>query len=234
MAPQGLSPSTEKLWDAYVAAERDRLRAMMLPALDAFLDSLLREEPPVWKGWAKGLARDVADGGKEQPVRMQLFKRAIAPALVEGVALREPGAARWLAHFEPLFYHCRDELPPGLRSAEALFREALRVDPNDEGSRRAFVECVASTLEYSLHELPAGVLWDQDGATAEQCEELSALLEEFRASVEQLGETSTYTELIAECGLHFREYRAYLALERPTASYAEYLRSIGATSGSVD
>ncbi|MGB8932390.1 MAG: hypothetical protein WCC48_14195 [Anaeromyxobacteraceae bacterium] len=81
--------------EAYVVAERDRVRALMLPALDAFLDSLQREEPSVWKAWAKGLARDVADGGKEFPVRMPLFKRAIAPALVEGVARRERGAARW-------------------------------------------------------------------------------------------------------------------------------------------
>jgi hypothetical protein len=219
-----LSPESERRWAAYLAAERDRVRAVTMPALDAFLDALLAEPPSVWKGWAKNLARETADEGAAWPVRFPLFRRAILPALVEAIAAREPGPARWLASFDQLLFHVPGELPEGLRTSEALLREALRVDPKDQRARQKLVEHVASYLDYTLHELPAGVLWGQNGATAEQCVELQELLTDFREHTDRLQETTRYADLIKDCELHFRTYREYLLAGRPGGSYEAYLR----------
>lgn len=160
-----LSPESEqRRWAAYLAAERDGVRAVTMAALDAFLEGLLAEPPTAWKGWAKNLARDVADERASWPVRFPLFRRAILPALVEAMAASEPGPARWLASFDQFLFHAPGELPDGLRTPEALLREALRVDPQDQQARRKLVEHVASYLDYTLHELPAAVRWGRDVA----------------------------------------------------------------------
>lgn len=219
-----LNPECERLWAAYLAAERDRVRAVTMPALDAFLDALLAEAPTTWMPWAKALAREVADDGADHPVRFPLFRRALLPALIEGVAAREPGPARWLASFDQLLNHVPRELPVGLSTAESLLREALRVDPNDQRARRKLVEREAWYLEYTLHELPSGVLFGNDGATSAECGELLERLAEFRQNVETIQEASRYAELIADCDLHFHAYREYLGAGRPGGSYEGFLR----------
>jgi hypothetical protein len=225
-----LSPESERRWSAYLAAERDRVRTVAMPALDAFLDALLEEPPVVWKGWAKSLAKQVADEGADWPVRFPLFRRALLPALVEGIAAREPGPARWLASFEQLLFHAPGELAAELRSSRALLREALRVDPHDHRARQKLVESVADDLDYTLHELPAGVLWGRDGATPEQCVELQGLLADFREHTDEIGETARYAELIKDCDLHFRRYREYLLAGRPGTSYEAFLHDHAAES----
>ena len=225
-----LSPESERRWAAYLAAERDRVRAVTMPALDAFLEALLAEQPTVWKGWAKNLARQVADEGAGWPVRFPLFRRALLPALVESIAARESGPARWLASFDQLLLHAPGALPEELRTSEALLMEALRVNPQDQRARLKLVEHLASYLDYTLHELPAGVLWGRDGATAEQCVELQGLLADFREHTDRLQETTRYTDLIKDCELHFRSYREYLLAGRPGGSYEAYLREHPATA----
>lgn len=219
-----LSPESERRWSAYLAAERDHVRTVVMSALDAFLEALLVEPPAVWRGWAKDLARQVADDEADLPVRFPLFRRALVPALVEGIAAREPGPARWLASFEQLLFHTPGALPEALCSSDALLREALRVDPHDQRARRKLVESIAQYLDYTLHELPAGVLWGHNGATAERCVDLQERLAEFREHATEIGETTRYAQLIADCDLHFRKYRAYLLAGRPGGSYETFLR----------
>jgi hypothetical protein len=217
-----LSERSERLWAAYLSAERGQLRAVRQRALDEFLDALLAEPPALWKAWAKSFAREVTDDGAGWPVRVPLFRRALVPALLEGITAREPGPARWLASFDlQLLARASGEIPEPFRTPRGLLREALRADPHDQRARQKFVESVAPYLEYTLHELPAGVLWEQDGATPEQCEELQALLTDFDESVEKLRETHAYRDLIADCRLHFREY---LLAGQPGGSYGAYLQ----------
>ena len=219
-----LTPEAQRLWDEYLAAEKDRIRSMTMPALDRFIESLLRHEPEVWHAWARDVARQVADGKAEIPVRFPLFRQVLLPALSDGVKRELPGCARWLAEFESLLVNSQwGALPDRLQSAIGLLREAIRVDPADQLARQRLVNRWASYLDYTLHELPTGVLYARDGATAEECGELLELLDEFRGHVQTLGETEKFAELISECDLHFRSYRDYLLQGRPEGSYELYL-----------
>jgi hypothetical protein len=219
-----ITEETQKLWDAYLVAETDRIRSLTMSALDRFLEAALRHESPVWYAWAYELAHKVSDEQQDIPIRFPLFQRMLLPALTHGILHEARGCARWLAHFDQLLFHSvHHELPNHLRSAEGLLREALRVDPEDQLARRSLVERWANYLEYTLHELPAGVLYGNNGASVKECEELLELLDEFIAHVKYLGRTVEYSELVGDCLLHFKNYREYLLTRLPDDCYEQFL-----------
>jgi len=221
-----IDSGTQKLWEEYLAAEKDRIRDVTIRALDRFLAALLRHDPATWQAWARDLAAQVSEGISDVPVRFPLFRRALLPALSEGVHQGVPGCARSLAHFESHLVNTKEvALPPNLRSAVGLLRAAVELDPADRLARQRLVERWASYLDYTLHELPAGVLYGHDGATPEQCGQLLELLEEFRAHVAVLDQEETFADLIADCSLHFNSYREYLALGPSSGSYERFLET---------
>jgi hypothetical protein len=220
-----MDASIEALWSDYLAAERDRIRDVMMPALDRFIDKLLEQPAPEWREWARGTAASVSDDNASAvPVRFPLFRRVLLPVLVDGVLKAEPGCARWLASFESLLVNTRETgLPESQSTTVGLLEEALRVDPGDELARRRLVDRRASYMEYTLHEVPSGVLYGTDGASAEQCQELLLLLERFKEDVAITGQGERFAELIAECDLHYRSYADYLRAGPPYGGYEEFL-----------
>jgi hypothetical protein len=174
----------------------------------------------VWHAWALHTAASISDDGADILVRFPLFESVLLPALAEGVSRGEPGCARWLAHFDNLLLHVNpSSLPPSLRTASALLAEAVRSDPADHLARSRLVERHASYLEYTLHELPSGILYGKDGATTAECEELLQLLAEFRGHAAALPETGRYAALIDECTEHYNAYRDYTRQGRAEDSY---------------
>ena len=225
---QMLNAGLQDLWDSYLTAERDRIRAVMMPALDRFLDALLQSPPEVWKPWAKKVAADISDRSVDTPMRFPLFRRAILPALAEGVLRQEPGCARWLAVFESLLVNSGEPpLPPELRTCVALLTEAVRLDPGDGLARGRLIDRHAWYLEYTLHELPAGVLCGSDSASPSECEDLLTLLGEFKAHVAVTHQEARYAELIRECDFHYNAYAAYLRGGPPYEGYQRYLERVG-------
>ena len=226
MLPPMLDPETQKLWESYLTAEKDRIRDVTMPALDRFIDSLLRLDPAVWQDWARNLAAQVSDEGSDIPVRFPLFRRVLLPALADGVLRDVPGCARSLAHFESHLVNTQDvPLPEHLHSAVGLLQAAVRSDPGDRLARSRLVERWGNYLDYTLHELPDGVLYGHNGATPEQCGELLELLRDFRSHVAVLNREEEFAELIADCDLHFNSYREYLARRQPDESYESFLET---------
>jgi hypothetical protein len=219
-----MDASVDELWDDYLRAERDRVRSVMMPALDRFIDRLLQEPASTWQAWARDVASAVSDRGAETPIRFPLFRRVLLPALAEGVTRVEPGCARWLASFESLLLETRDnDLPTNLQTAVGLLTEAVRVDPTDDIARKRLVDRHAAYLEYTLHELPAGVLYGHDGATAEQCDELLELLADFKRHVEATAQTDRFARLVQDCDFYFRAYAGYRR-SGLTSSFAQYVQ----------
>jgi hypothetical protein len=219
-----LGTEFEMLWKEYLRAEQVRVRPEMMSALDRFIDRLLQLPPAQWHPWAKEIAADVSDRGAETPVRFPLFRRVLLPALVDGVLRGEPGCARWLASFESLLLHTPEaRLPSKLQTAAGLLAEAVRIDPTDQLARKRLVERLASYLEYTLHELPSGVLFGMNGATIEQCAELQSCVADFRAHVAALGEENRHADLIHECAFHYAAYADYLRASPVPGGYEGFL-----------
>jgi hypothetical protein len=76
-------------------------------------------------------------------------------------------------------------------------------------------------LEYTLHELPAGVLYDANGADAKKCLEL--MQDTYR--LEQLAVVvgADISEFIATCRWHYERYPHYLGRQRHFGTYAAYM-----------
>ena len=219
-----LETKLEILWTEYLRAEQVRVRQEMMSALDRFVDRLLQLPPAVWHQWAKEIAAAVSDDGAATPVRFPLFRRVLLPALVDGVLRGEPGCARWLASFESLLLHTPDSrLPSKLQTAVGLLAEAVRIDPTDQLARKRLIERHAWYLEYTLHELPSGVLYGMNGATLEQCTELQSLVTEFRAHLAALGQENRYADLIHECAFHYAAYAEYLRARPVPGGYEGFL-----------
>ena len=102
-------------------------------------------------------------------------------------------------------------------------REALAVDPDDARARSMLIKALRWRLEYSLHELPAGVLYEQDAATIEQCRDLQNELDEFENLAAVHGVFAEHKDLIAACRYHYETYPAYLAKSSEFRSYEHYL-----------
>jgi hypothetical protein len=221
-----LTEAQRELWDVYQRVEARAVRADKLRSLTAFLDCLTKSPGSEWFPWARSLAEAVVDKGESLTIRVPLFEQAIFPALLTGYRAGLPGCARWLAGLFDLLSrsrNCLEKLPEAERSEVGLLRAALRHDPTDQRSRRRLLEKLATRLRYSVPELPAGVLYGIDGASAEQCLELEKELEEFSLLASEEGKEHHYGELIGRCRFHFRAYRDYLLIPRACLSYAQYL-----------
>jgi hypothetical protein len=221
-----LTDAQRKLWDAYEAAESRAARAEKLRTLEVFLDSLDDSPPADWFPWARSVAEQVVDLGREFVIRRPLFERAVFPALLAGYHERLHGSARWLAGLADHLLRsqkCRDQLPPGKGTELGLLWAAVRHDPADRVSRLRLIDKISSRLRYAIHEVPSGVLYGMNGASPDQCQELEEELEEFRRLVSQEPMQERYEELIRSCRLHFRGYREYLLHREKYENYAAYL-----------
>jgi hypothetical protein len=221
-----LTVTQRQLWEAYEWAESHAPRAEKLLALEAFLDVLTVSPTDAWFPWARSIAEQVVDHGLQLVIRHPLFERAVFPALLAGYQARLPGSARWLAGLSEHLARspaCRAQVHPGETTELGLLLAAIRHDPEDRPSRLRAIEAIADRLRYSLHEIPAGVLYGIDGASPEQCQELENELDEFCRLVAREQMEQRYDELIRASRLHFQAYRDYLLNRERHSSYADYL-----------
>ncbi|MBX7206794.1 MAG: hypothetical protein K1X78_00665 [Verrucomicrobiaceae bacterium] len=221
-----LPPNIIAKWDAYLAEERTGVRSVALTQLESFITELLLRPVAEWHPWAIEIATEVVDNGIDLPVRMPLFRSVLFPALHTEVVAGSASAARWLAGFSQLLYHsqnCRDQLAPELQSEHGLILEAVRRDPTDSRAKHRLRAILQSRFDYSLHELPTGVLYGHNGATVEQCAEMIEELADYAKLCDDIGATETDAELIEEASFHLSAYRRYLLQRDSYANYPDYL-----------
>ena len=221
-----LTPRQNDLWIAYEQIEARGTREAKLNALDSFLAALASTPEEEWTGWAQNVARHVVDNGTDIQIRMPLFRRAIFPALLAGFKKQTPGCARWLAGLIQHIYRCKDcqqQLPEDCQTETGLLHAALQHDTTDHASRERLVDAWGLALGFAIHEVPSGVLYGMDGATAEQCLELQEWLRSFVDIARQVNAAERYACLIEDCQFHFHAYREYLLSGTEYGSYRDYL-----------
>ncbi len=76
-------------------------------------------------------------------------------------------------------------------------------------------------LKYAVHELPAGVLYGTDGASAKQCAQWMSDLDEFEALSGELDRDQR--PFIEDCRWHFEHYPHYLGRRRHFVDYRTYI-----------
>jgi hypothetical protein len=99
------------------------------------------------------------------------------------------------------------------------------LDKSAGGKIEAFSK-LRDFLEYTLHELPAGVLYGANGATEEQCAELMRDTYRLEQLATAVGEE--ISDLLQRCRWHYERYPHYLSRQRHFGSYEAYMVKYGA------
>jgi hypothetical protein len=76
-------------------------------------------------------------------------------------------------------------------------------------------------LEYTLHELPQGVLYDANGADEKKCAELMSETYCFEELAKSLG--FDHSEFLATCRWHYARYPHYLSRQKHFGNYGNYM-----------
>ena len=212
----------------YQQAETDRIRSVLLQELDVFISMLLESETSEYRDWVYELSKQVIDEENGFPIRMPLFENILFPIPHKGYKSQAPNTARWLAGFSQHIYKCKTaQKELGENYSELYFlRQAMKHEPTDNLSRRKLIRVMAWQLDYSIHEVPSGVLLGHNGASVEECDVLSGSLAEFKLLVKNTSSSEEYVQLIDDCTFHYREYKKYLVARESHDSYAAYLSSI--------
>ena len=221
-----LNTEQQDLWDAYLRVEARGSREQKLSSLEQFLAKLEPSPMDEWADWARSIAERCVDNSEDFQIRMPLFRRAIFPVLLAGLQQKRTGYARWLAGLSQQLYgckECRDQLPDDMQTEIGLLHAAIQHDPNDSESRLKMLQAWAWQLDYTVHEVPAGVLHGNDGATPAQCLELQEWLDEFVELATTQNQVERYRHLIEKCRLHFWAYHEYLISQNQFGSYRDYL-----------
>jgi len=79
---------------------------------------------------------------------------------------------------------------------------------------------IYTVLDYAMHELPAGVLWNPNAATESQCKELLLDLNRFEDLSKQLAIPTE--NFVDACRWHLDHYPYYRSRQRHFIDYASY------------
>jgi len=237
--PASLPEPAGRLWRVYEETERHSYRPAVLESLGGFVDAFATLPGENRREWVRSFCREAFDGVTrrfDRPrsvIRQPLFDGVLLPSLAELFRAGDPDAALWLC----VLTDCgvtrdreRTAAALGIASLSrfAILRASLRSNPHHAELRRELKSEMAHWFDYSLHELPAGVLYGfGHGATPEQCEELLAEIEEYRRLASD--DSPVRPEETAWWEFHFRSYRDYLRDNRGTGSYADYLDAFAGT-----
>ncbi len=204
-----MASSIQEAWEACVAAERRGVRRHYLAALQSFLAAWEALDLQSRDKWAGNYVRKRFEEKQDLPLRGPLFERVVLPYLFAQYNSGSPEAALRLAELRQssLGWHRAWQLFGGL-SDLGLLREAYRRNPSAERVRQPLVKRMLRYVGQTLHEIPAGVLWGMDGASAEQCLELLDFLRELKGLMTE-AELENYAELLSKADLHYRAYREF-------------------------
>lgn len=224
-----LTEEQQRLWQQYRADENDRIRAVLMKSLSQFIDSLCHAPQEQWSDWVFDVARKMVDEQSSFPIRFPLFEQILFPVLHKGYIDNAPNCARWLAGFSQYLYRsrkCMEQLGEGSFTEYALLEKAIELDANDHVAKTRLIRVLAYRLEYSIHEIPWGVLYGTNGASVEECAVLAKELEDFCVLIDSEKMRNEYEDLIEDCKYHFKMYSAYLRNQKDFASYEAFLNAM--------
>jgi hypothetical protein len=106
-------------------------------------------------------------------------------------------------------------------AAVELINRGLQFAPDDQELLQAYEEKTAIYLSYSIHEVPIGIIYGNDGATIEECDELLKFVNEYEQVCRRLG--IDRSELIEDCKYFYPLYGEYLKVHSDYNSFEDYL-----------
>lgn len=140
-------------------------------------------------------------------IRHEIFYELVYPTLKAGYSANDFTSTLWLAKLSQNLYQApniHQELA-WVSEMELLYKcHALK--PADNEANLLLLKCIVRFLQYSEHEWPNGLLYGNDGATLEQCGEITIEIELALS----LDKECQYTEFIKQYAKKLSQYQADL------------------------
>ena len=146
-----------------------------------------------------------ADGNHK--VNYLLFKKIVYPYLKPRLD-KDPDAIRKLiSNIQNLYQDKEIHRELGLITEKDLLRRLISICPNDTRAKNRLIIKLFLWLDYIIHEWPMGILYGQDGATYEECQEILDAVEELR----QLDNSDRYRLFTEDVESKVKKYRERIA-----------------------
>jgi hypothetical protein len=154
-------------------------------------------------------------------IRQPLFLNVFYPTLTTEIDKNDIDAIKSLIRLFEYYGNYQNLTSDNRFSVWQLLEQGLRLSPNDTELLKQYEEKQRDYFEYTLHELPTGVLYGSDGATIEQCEELLNDLAKYKVVCDKLKVDNE--ELITECKFYYSSYKDYLTIYKNYGGFGDYL-----------
>ncbi len=140
-------------------------------------------------------------------VRHELFHEVIFPVLKTGYEDGEFKSTLWLGKLSQNLYQA-EKLHEQLGWVTELdfYKKAYKLDPENDEVRMLLLDSIVSWLQYTEHEWPSGILYGNNGATLDQCQEIAVEVQR----VLSMDKEYKYSEFIKQYNKKLCQYRARL------------------------
>ena len=160
-------------------------------------------------------------------IRHPFFLRVIYPVLSKGVEDNNMEAIKQLIKLFDYYGNFQNLTNDNKYTIWSLLTKGLQLSPFDKELLTIYESRQEDYFDYTLHELPSGVLYGSNGATIEQCDELLSDLADYEEVCRKLN--LDRQELISNCKLYYNSYKSYLTVYKNYNGFADYLERHGIT-----
>jgi len=170
----------------------------------AFISSLESEEEVYAWVW-EYLPR--LDKNRHSRIRHELFQEVIFPVLKAGYEKGDFKCTLWLGKLSQNLYQSQklhEEL--NWETELGFYNKAYDIAPDNDEVRLLLLNSIVSWLQYTEHEWPSGILYGNNGATPEQCNEIAVEVQR----VLSMDKEHKYSEFIKQYNKKLCQYRARL------------------------
>jgi hypothetical protein len=184
--------------------EEKGLKKQASESLRSFISSFKSEneiEEWVWEYLPK------IETNRHSRIRHELFHELIYPVLKRGYENGEFRSSLWLGKLVQNIYQSKkihEEL--GWITEEGLYNKCYELNPSNDEARLLLLKSIISWFEFSEHEWPSGILYGNNGATIEQCDEIATEI----LKAKNLDKESRFSGFIDQYNKKLGEYRARL------------------------
>jgi hypothetical protein len=148
-------------------------------------------------------------------IRHELYEQIVFPVLLEGYRRDDPWSLRMLAAtIQNLSGATRLWQQIDFVTDFTLLQQYHALCPGDDSVTNDLLSRHIDWFQFCVHEWPAGILYEMDGATLEQCQEIAEAIEFAR----QLDKQQIYTEFLADFSAKLAQYQGRIRDQPPLSS----------------
>jgi len=158
---------------------------------------------------------------KQIKIRQTVFSKIIYPVLSSQVDLDNIDAIKLMLRLSSVLTGYQELTGNYKYTYDFLIEKGLYLQPNDKELLRNRELTLRGYINMTLHELPTGVLYETNGATIEECDELLKVLDYYKIICDR--QQVDHSDLINEARYYYQTYKTYLSVYKQYNGFKDYL-----------